>query len=127
LRRCSGTAPGDDPAVDALEDEIEGGIADAQATQRDLVDPQGKLRMVDADFPGPAVHLDPEAGLQDHEARTRRPRLREARDRVGHGRGALFAGETTEQLRQPHLEVRRRLEHRAQQAERAAAVVVRDA
>src|SRR4051812_18928414 len=69
---------GNDTLSDALECQVEDGVAHCEALDRELVDADRQPWSVDVDAATPAVDAQTEAGLQKHEYGPRRPGLRQA-------------------------------------------------
>ena len=94
---------------EALKRQVDGRARDHQAMDRQLVDADRQLRLLDVDLATPTVDSQAKASLQNHERSARGPGLRQTGYRVGDRRLSRRPLKAAEQLRQPHIEADRRL------------------
>jgi hypothetical protein len=72
-----------DTIPEALKRQVNGLACDHQAIDRQLVNADRQLRLLDMDLATPTVDSQAKASLQDHERGARGPGLRQTGDRVG--------------------------------------------
>ena len=104
----------------ALEQQVDARAREAQVAHLDAVEPVRQRRPAHAQSPRQRVGHEPQRARDEVRDRARGPRLRLARDRIGHGRLELRPPEAREELGQPvALGCGRGLEQRLEDAARS--------